>query len=93
MNFLEEKPQGETDSTISSVVIEASDVSEAVLDLSDLVIWERKQGTHKTVHCTGTPSFKAPCVLRKQLELLSLTLCISLRTFLVVLKTSPLKIT
>lgn len=59
----------------------------------DLVIWERKQGTHKTVHCTGTPSFKAPCVLRKQLELLSLTLCISLRNFLVVLKTSPLKIT
>ena len=59
----------------------------------DLVIWERKQGTHKTVHCMGTPTFKAPCVLRKQLELLSLTLRISLRNFLVVLKTNPLKIT
>ena len=50
-------------------------------------------GNSQNCSRTGTPSFKAPCVLRKQLELLSMTLCISIINFLVVLKTNPLKIT
>jgi len=51
MNFLEEKPQGETDSTISSVVTEASNVSEAVLDLSiSLKLPQNKRtGRHKSL--------------------------------------------
>lgn len=52
---------------------------------------EAGKGIHKTVHCTGTPSSKAPCMLRKQSFLVWLYV-FCLEIFLVALKTYALKI-